>query len=268
MKTKASIFLIILLGLGSSLGLGQSTDRSRSSELEQKLRERVTQFYSAIKMNRWEKAANYVISSGKEAFEQQDRGKIHDFKINEIWIDQGDLSARVEVGCVIMASFAGLMSIPRETRWKLVDGEWFYDPTDVQKPLFMRFRESQRAIKAKGKPEVQMEKQSIDFGVVPKGKRISLSFLFINQSPQEIRIEQIYLPKVDNAPGYMTDRTKTMLTKPGEKGEIAVEMNTSDLLREVESTIFVEFQPVNEIYMLKVKGKVFEEKDLVNYKPN
>ena len=267
MKYLCGCLLVGLLLFHSMPRAEEATDKKSGGNLEEKLSQRVTLFYTALKKNRWEVASQFVIKHGREEFEAQDRGKIHDFNIQEIYIERDKKSARVIVGCTVNASFAGRMVIPRELRWKLVSGEWYYDPTDAPKPLFVRYSESQKAIKAKGGSDVKFENLLIDFGKAAQGKTLNLSFPFVNQSKKEVWIEQVSLPKVTNLPDYMTDKTTAKSFKPGEKGEIALEMNTGKLLQEVESTVFVEFQPVNEIYSLKVKGRVLEEKYMGEAQP-
>ena len=256
------ILLISHFSISEAFAQGKEVEKTSSQE---RLKERVSKFYAEIQKNRWDKAAAYVIESGKPTFEAHDRGKIYGFKIDSIKISPDEKSAEVVVYCGVTTSFVGLLFIPRETRWKFVEGDWFYDPDDAPQPFLVRYRDSQKAIAKKGKPEIRFEKETLDFGVAAKGKTVALRFPFTNQSGKEVKIEQIYLPRVEN---FMTDNTKVTALKGGEKGEIVVDLNTSDLLREVEATIFVEFQPVNEIFALKVKGKVFPEKDLIGYKPN
>ncbi|MFN8005679.1 MAG: DUF1573 domain-containing protein [Terriglobia bacterium] len=256
-------FLLFFLLLFNSLPLAiHSPETKQTDALAEKLRARVTLFYGTIKRNRWDLASEYVIKDGKEAFENQDRGKIYDFKIEEVQVGRDQQTARVVVGCFVSASFIGVMSIPRETHWKLVDGEWFYDPADIPKPIFQRYSESQKAIKAKGKPDIKFDELAINFGVAAQEKTLSVNFPFTNDSKQEVWIEQISLPKVENLPDYMVDTTKVKSFKPGQKGEIALEVKTGKLLHEVESTIFVEFQPVNEIHALRVKGKVYSQEEI------
>lgn len=259
------VCFIFLLNLHLASAQDSKKEPEKISSQQENLRERVNKFYGELKRNRWDKAAAYVIESGKPTFESQDRGKIYDYIVDSIKISPGEKSADVVISCKVIASFVGFLFIPRETRWKFEAGDWFYDPDDFPQPLYTRFAESQKAIAAKGKPEVRFDRESIDFGVAAKGKTVALRFPFSNQSGKEVKVEQIYLPKIEN---FMTDKTKVTGLKAGEKGEIVVDLNTSELLREVEATIFVEFQPVNEIFALKVKGKVFLEKDLVGYKPN
>jgi len=68
---------------------------------------------------------------------------------------------------------------------------------------------------------------------------------------EEIKIEEFYF----RAP-YLKNTTKKMVFKPGEKGEVGVELDTAHLVGSLDHTFYVEFQPIKELLPLRIKGKV------------
>ncbi|MCI0423296.1 MAG: DUF1573 domain-containing protein, partial [Acidobacteria bacterium] len=66
---------------------------------------------------------------------------------------------------------------------------------------------------------------------------------------------------------FMKDVTSKRTLKPGETGEVVVQLDTTPLYREVDQTIFVQLEPVKEMARLRVIGKVFTAKDLEAYTP-
>ena len=65
---------------------------------------------------------------------------------------------------------------------------------------------------------------------------------------------------------FIKDTTQKRLVKPGESGEIQVDLDTSKLYRDVRQDIFVQFEPIKELIKLTIMGKVFKEEDLAHLK--
>jgi hypothetical protein len=264
------LFFVILNG---ALGLRLQA-LSEDNATTQRLKERVTQFYAAIQANQWDKASEYVTEKARSAFLSQPRGKIDGFSIAEVKTEEGGKSAVVEAALKVMipSIFRGV-DVPMRTRWKFESGDWFNDISDPPKPLSDKFQKyfydkqaarSQKSTNPGVPPlQVKFDRDVIDFGVAAKGTTLTLHFPFTNLSSQTIKIEKIYLQ-----PQFTRDGTKKTTFKPGEKGEVIIEVDTSVLLREVDQTIFVELQPIEEMVPLRIKGKVFEAKDLERHKPN
>jgi hypothetical protein len=99
--------------------------------------------------------------------------------------------------------------------------------------------------------QLDLEKKEWNFGIQLAGTILQASFPVVNRYPQEIRIEKIYAP-----PDFFKDVTATRVLKPGEKGEILIEIDTSKMIMLFESTILVELQPINELVPLRISGDV------------
>jgi hypothetical protein len=65
----------------------------------------------------------------------------------------------------------------------------------------------------------------------------------------------------------MKDASTKGSIKPGQKGEIAIDLVTSTLHLDFDTTVFVEFQPINECVRLRMKGRIFTAKELSDYTP-
>jgi uncharacterized protein DUF1573 len=241
----------------------QLTGRSEVKGSE-KLTERVTEFYTAVRANQIDKAAQYVMEKTRDNFKVQSHGKFLGFEITHIEMEQGGQSAIVELSFkVLIPTIFRQIYIPDRTRWKLVSGEWFYDPEDVPPQLGEKLKEyyfdkhpapkvkSSNAKDPATASKVLFERDLINVGLVEKGKVLNLRFPFTNQSAQEIKIEEFYF----RAPFLKSTTTKTVF-KPGEKGEISVDLDTSELIRDFDHSFFVEFQPIKEMASLRIKGKV------------
>ena len=222
------------------------------------LKQRVSDFYTALHANDAEKAAQYVIEKARDNFRSKSHGKFLDFEITRLELEQDSQSAIVELSFKVMIpTIFRQIYIPDRTRWKLVSGEWFYDPDDIPPQLGDKMKEyyydKQAAGNAKSTPKpVPFERDLVDIGFVDKGKLLSLHFPFSNQSSQEIKIEEVYFRGVS----FLKDTTTKRLFKPGEKGEISVELDTTELSGPLDHSFFVEFQPIKEMVSLRIKGKV------------
>src|SRR2546426_2346737 len=178
----------------------QLTGRSEDKASD-KLSQRVTEFYTAVRANHIEKAAQYVIEKASDNFRSGSHGKFVGFEITHVEMEQGAQSAIVELSFkVLIPTIFRQVYIPDRSRWKLVSGEWFYDPEDVPPQMGDKMKEyyydkrpaeNVKTPKAKGSAttvySVLLERDLINVGLVERGKILSLRFPFTNQSSQEIR---------------------------------------------------------------------------------
>jgi len=231
-----------------------SAQSDKSPELD-KLQDRVTQFLKAAQMGQGAAAQALVVESEREKFKLQARGKVMGFKINKLKLEDGGKSAVVEITYnVFIPTITKQVPLPDYQRWKLVAGEWFYDPGDAPQPLSNKFQEYY--YDKKGKPtQITFERKVIDIGFVKNGEVLTLHYPFLNKGSQDVKIEEIYL----RAP-FLTDKTEKQNIKAGGKGEVVVALDTSTLGHEFKHGFFVEFEPIKQIFDLEIKGKVSVKK--------
>ncbi len=268
MDTKWKLRGLLIIPVVSVIFFFAATRRSNANEnkIPDKLKQRVTDFYTAVQANQTDKAVQYVIEKARDSFKSQPHGKFLAFEIVHIEMEQGDQSAVVELSFkVLIPTVFRQVYIPDRTRWKLVSDEWFYDPDDIPPQMGEKMKEYyydkqpagnvKSAAKAKEPVKssaVAFDTDLINIGLVEKGKVLNLRFPFVNKSAQEIKIEEFYFRGV---PFLKNTTTKTVF-KPAEKGEITVELDTSELSGPLDHSFFVEFQPIKEMVSLRIKGKV------------
>jgi len=231
---------------------------------EEKLRQRVTEFYKALQANQSAKAEMFVRDEAKPGFRLVPRNSVVGFRISKITPEPERNSAVVEIALKSIAPFvAQSVEIPVLARWKKEKEEWYYDPEDPPKTLGDKFQDCYYGRQEKNIPsELKFERELIDFGIATQGKTLNLKFPFINKSSKEITSEKVYV--VDS---YMKDASTKGSIKPGQKGEIVIDLDTSPLHQDFDTTVFVEFQPINECVRLRMKGRVFTAKELSQYTP-
>jgi hypothetical protein len=257
LNTLRSLFPLALAALAATALAGDSTS-------DEKLKQRVTQFYQALQANRALQAEAFVREASRPGFRVAPRGKVVTFRVASIKAEPEQNSAVVEVAIKTVAPFVGkAIEIPVLSRWKVENGEWYFDPDDPPKTLGDKFQECYYQRQEKQVPfEVKFDKDFIDFGVVTQGKTLNLRFPFTNQASKEIRIEKVY---VQNP--FMKDVSAQAPIKSGKKGEIAIDLDTSALHQDYDNTVFVEFQPINECARVRMKGRIFTAKELLQYTP-
>jgi len=230
---------------------------------EERLRQRVTEFYKALQANQAAKAEMFVRDEAKPGFRLRPQSSVVGFRITKVTPEPERNSAIVEIALKSVAPFVAHIEIPVLARWKKEKEEWYYDPDDPPKTLGDKFQDCYYQRQEKNIPsQLKFEREFLDFGIATQGKTLNLKFPFINKSPKEITIEKVYL--VDS---YMKDASTKGSIKPGQKGEIAIDLDTSSLHRDFDTTVFVEFQPINECVRLRMKGRIFTATELSQYTP-
>ncbi len=96
-------------------------------EVEQALRERVTQFYTYFKEGKFRRAEGLVAEESKDRFYNMSKVPIEGFKIENVEFDDYFRTANVLVSCLARTPRAtGLgMYLPVTGKWKLLDSSWF-----------------------------------------------------------------------------------------------------------------------------------------------
>jgi uncharacterized protein DUF1573 len=231
---------------------------------EEKLRQRVTEFYKALQANQAAKAETFVRDAAKPGFRLLPGSSVVGFRIAKVTPEPERNSAIVEIALKSIAPFvAQSVEVPVMARWKKEKEEWYYDPDDPPKTLGDKFQDCYYGRQEKNIPsEVKFERELIDFGIATQGKTLNLRFPFTNKSTKEITIEKVYV-----VGSYMKDASAKASIKPGQKSEIVIDLDTSPLHQDFDTTVFVEFQPINECVRLRMKGRIFTAAELSQYTP-
>jgi hypothetical protein len=225
-----------------------------------------------VQMGQTEKAAQFVMEDSRKSFSSGGQAKVLGFSINSIVLEEDQKSALVGITLkMMMPAMAQVFDVPDTSRWRLDSGEWYLDPShppqtyaNKQKEYYYDKLIARNKKGSKAPPaEVKFDKELIDVGAQAKGKTLQIKFPFTNLSKQPIRLEKVYIPTL-----FLKDITHQTEFKPGEKGEVAIELDTTTLFRGFDQTFFVEFQPIKEMVRLRIRGAVFDAKDIEAAKAN
>ena len=249
--------LLVLLLAWMPAGARSSLSDPGQADIEW-LEQRINAYFSAVHARQFEKAREFVLPRFRDRIsDQQSRGtRISKFKIVAVELEDGNGSAVVTTRRLVTAGGIGQVSVEEKFRWKREDGEWFLDPDDAPKTDSQIFTEYY--YKKQGRATTaEFEERVFDFGVAVQGDPVQLRFSFRNSSSQDLIVEKIH------GPGRLiTDRTEKRLVPAGAAGEIAVELNTARLHRDFIHDIFVQFEPVEEMVKLRIKGRVFTAEEI------
>lgn len=263
--------LVLMLMITYPL-LSQSSD-AREVKIEE-LKTRVTHYFSVLHAGQITKAREliYPESRGTSRAAQAGNTQMDGLRILAVELEEGQESAIVKIRRVAWTpSVAGRIEVREKMRWKLLSGEWFFDPNDPPRTDASIFREyyyDKIAARGNAKPgegplplAVKFHEDLFDFGIAVQGIPVKVRFKFESLSSQDIEIKKIFLPE-----WFIKDTTQKRFIKPGESGEVQVDLDTSKLYRDVRQDIFVQFEPIKELVKLTIMGKVFKEEDLAHLK--
>ena len=268
--------LLLFLNLLSAPGfLGQTADTTQSNPEVEKIKERVTEYYTDIKSKDLKKAAELVLPKLRKRFlAQKQDSTIDAFRIVEVNIEEGGTSAAVETSISHggTAKFPYRMELRNYTRWRLLKGNWYCDIENPPQSLAQKMEEYSKKPQPAPGPlpglsagfQVKFDQDHLKFGTVAMGSPLTLKYSFTNLSAQPIKVENVYL-RAD----FLKNKTEKAMIKPHEKGEVIVELDTSQLKGHIDHSIVVEFQPINEMIQLYFKGRIFppDQMPTVSSKP-
>ena len=271
MKNKIEYVLVIgvLILLCSSI-FPLEMAGTPGSEIE-KLKSRVSEYFTALHNGQIDVARDLIHPQSRKS---QNAGQLGDsrmigFDILRADLEEGGNSAIVEISRVALGpAVVGRIRVREKYRWKLVSGEWFFDPNDTPMSDSLIFRDyyhkknaDRATAKKNGEPpiplEVEFDEKVFDFGIAIKGTSLKVKFPFDNLAKEKITVEKIFFPE-----WFIKDVTKVRNLKPGESGEILLDLDTSKFLGDVRQDIFVQFEPIKELIKLTIEGKVYREEDM------
>ena len=258
----SSLFLLLNISIAPWF-LGQNADTAQTNPEIEKIKQRVTEYYTDIKSNNLKNAAELVLPKLRKRFLAQKRDSTIDaFRIVEVNIEEGGTSAAVEASIShgATAKLPYRMELRNYTRWRLVKGNWYCDIENPPQTLAEKMEEHSKKPQPAPGPlpglsagyQVKFDQDHLKFGTVAKGSPLTLKYSFTNLSTQPIKIENVYL-RAD----FLKNKTEKAIVKPQEKGEVVVELDTSQLKGHIDHSIVVEFQPINELIQLYLKGRIF-----------
>ena len=177
-------------------------------------------------------------------------------------IEEGGTSAAVEASISHggTAKFPYRMEVRNYTRWRLVKGNWYCDIENPPQSLAEKMEEYSKTPQPAPGPllglsagfQVKFDKDHLKFGTVAMGALCTLKYSFTNLSSQPIKVENVYL-RAD----FLKNKTEKAMVKPHEKGEVIVELDTSQLKGHIDHSFVVEFLPIKELIQLYFKGRIF-----------
>ncbi len=122
------VFSLLILLTAPLSALGQNPFPSGPADLEQALRERVSEFYSYFKLGRFRDTEKLVAEESRDAYYAMNKGRILGFEIKSVDFTTEDFrEAKVLVSCLTMVPLLGSKPLPMpiQSHWKQLEGEWY-----------------------------------------------------------------------------------------------------------------------------------------------
>ena len=251
-------FLLVLVLAWMALGAGSAAADSADPAEIDRIKQRASEYFSAVGSRRFEKARQFIFPASREDFDppRSTKASVTGFSILGVELEEGKRSAIVEVEQEVMAAIvSGRMKVRRKYRWKLEAGQWFLDPNDPPKTDADIIQEYYYA-KRGADTAAEFKETVYDFDWAAQGDLVRPRFSFRNRGSQDLVIEKIYRPE------WLLNRTETLHIPAGTSGEISMELDTSGIRGQLSQDVFVQFEPVKEMVKLRIKGRVFTEEEI------
>ena len=250
--------LLVLVLAWMALGAGSAAaDSADSAEIE-RIRQRAGEYFTAVGSRRFQQAKEFIFPASREDFDppRSTKASVTGFSILGVELEEGKRSAIVEVEReVVAAVVAGRVKVTKKFRWKLEAGQWFLDPNDPPKTDADIFQEYYYA-KRGNDTAAEFKETVYDFDWAAQGDLVRPRFSFKNPGSRDLVIERIH------APEWLLNRTEKLHIPAGASAEINLELDTSGIRGVLSQDVFVQFEPVQEMVKLRIKGKVFTEEEI------
>jgi hypothetical protein len=123
-------------------GFAQQATLPPPKELDEALKARVSKFFQAHVDGKFRVADEVVAEDSKDYFFEAEKPRYRGFAIKDIKYSEDFLRAQVVVDCDTEMNVPRMgrmaVKVPRTSRWKFVDGDWFWfvDPNQVRDTPF------------------------------------------------------------------------------------------------------------------------------------
>lgn len=222
---------------------------------EQVLRGRAEDFYSLLQLSRWSAAEKYITPDSLESYRDQNKSPFLGFTFDSIKIapngQEATISARVQV-------FTGVSSmpmwLPRESRWKLVDGAWYVIiPRESRVDMKGLFTAPGAKGTAAAPPPEELKFKGLrwNFAMIARGQIKTARFPFTNVTGHDVTITEV-------AAGCdcLKVKLEKKVYKPGESGTLEIEFDPAGFARDYAQSIVVKTDPGGLTTYLMVVGYV------------
>lgn len=232
--------------------------------VDEALRARIAKFYQLHVDGKFRQAEGLVAEESKDFFYSSNKPKYLGFEIKGIEYSDDFTTAKATVigqRIVMMPGFADKpMPVPEPSRWKLVNGEWYWYVTDddLYQTPFGRMKPSTAGTGPAAAPvipsqqemtkviaEVRADKKEV---ILEAGKESSGEFLIANTMAGTINLTL----EAPHGPGFEARLDESVLP-PGGKAKVTVEWKPG--LRQAPKWLqmVVRVEPTNRVIPLRVK---------------
>lgn len=242
----ALFFLLWSGGIAAAAG-------AEGSDQEQALRGRVEGFYSLMQVARWSQAEAYVAQDSLENYRDQSKKPFLDFEISSIQLDPGGESATVTVQMTFFTMYSPQpLTLPRSTRWRLVDGDWY---VEVPKPdpaaMSKVFSSKGKGSSPRPPEELKFEGHRYGLGVLQPGEVKVARFPFTNVTDHVVTISEVIL-----GCECLKLKTEKMSYEPGESGELVIEFDSTGIEYQYGQSVMLKTAPGDRTTYLTIVAHV------------
>ena len=208
---------------------------------QERLRQRVEQFYALMQLGHWEQAEAYVVPDSRENFRKQPKNPFLGFKLESLDVDADGQSATVRLQMEVVSTMsAGVVAVPQTSHWMFIDRQWYLavpDPANQGKN-FQALFSGKEGPAAPAPEELKFKGSRYALGKLQPTEIKVASFPFTNVTNHVVTLTSVetYCPCLQVKSGKKE-------FKPGESGDLVIEFNPAGFSREYMQTIVVKTDP-------------------------
>jgi Protein of unknown function (DUF1573) len=224
---------------------------------EQALRKRVEEYYGLLQLGRLGQAEVYVAADSRETFRKVPRSPFLGFRVISVALSPDGMSGVVIVQ--VRAYLGGLSPNPVETpyttHWRLVDGRWYLElPKRIPASPLAAISQESRSPRSRRPEELKFKGHRYNLAKIEQDQKKVARFPFTNVTDHVVTIAAV----ITGNPLLTVEDYKKQY-KPGESGELAIQLAPVGIERDFAQTVVVKTNPGGVITFLTVTAFVMPQ---------
>ena len=251
-RSSRSVLTIVALSLAISFSVWAQAPAP--SDAEAALRKRVAEFYALMKVKRTADAEKYVTADTLDQFRLMPAGDFVSAEISSIDMAADKKAAAVLINLLVSSATVPVpFAFPRKTNWRQEADGWkivIPSQTIESSGAGVMFPGSSKSA-APPKTELSFAQPIADITPIREGEKKLAKFAFTNTASHPVTITEV----VSDCKCILLKSEKKTY-KPGEKGEVVVEFDSTGLKYRYSQSIKVITSPGRQEVMLMLSANI------------
>jgi Protein of unknown function (DUF1573) len=255
MVVVAVLLAIALVGWGileaRAFQIAGLQEGSASEQPAEALQRRVHEFYGLLQTQQVSRAEQYVTKESRELLRDQVGKPFLGFRVVSATVNPDGKSGNAVVELNVMMPFSPApVPIQRNSQWEIEDGEWRVmlveaPPVNTGDMLALKTKEAEKP------EELKFVGHTFGLGVMKPGEVKEARYPFENVTDHVVTIKSI-----ETDCDCLKNKTEKLVYKPGEKGEVVVDFDSTNYEYAFLNTMVVTTSPGDVKSYLRIGAQV------------